>query len=93
MRLLRPLKSAFDAYTDEVSTRCLQPQDRFQDELSLGQFHGRYDLIITVDGDSTFEYRLAGHVETGTESFSDPALGGLVTLKASAEKEREEQAV
>jgi hypothetical protein len=31
--------------------------------------------------DPTFNYRLAGHVETGKDSFSDPALGGLVTLK------------
>ena len=29
----------------------------------------------------TFNYRLAGHAETGRDSFSDPALGGLVTLK------------
>jgi phospholipase C len=49
--------------------------------LSLNQFHGWYDLIVTVTGDPTFKYRLAGHVETGKDSFSDPALGGLVTLK------------
>ena len=45
------------------------------------EFHGWYDLIVTVAGDPTFKYRLAGHVETGQDSFSDPALGGLVTLK------------
>jgi phospholipase C len=49
--------------------------------LSLDQFFGWYDLIVTVAGDPSFAYRLAGHVETGRESFSDPALGGLVTLK------------
>ncbi len=54
---------------------------RFADELSLDQFYGWYDLIVTVAGDPTFKYRLAGHVETGQDSFSDPALGGLVTLK------------
>jgi phospholipase C len=36
---------------------------------------------VTVDVDPTFGYRLAGHVETGRDSFSDPALGGLVALK------------
>jgi hypothetical protein len=30
----------------------------------------------------TYECRLAGHVETGDDSFSDPAMGGLVTLRA-----------
>jgi hypothetical protein len=29
-----------------------------------------------------FEHRLAGHVETDRDSISDPALGGLLTLKA-----------
>jgi len=64
-----------------VRTQPLQPGDSFEDELKLEQFHGWYDLIVTVDGDPTFKYRLAGHVETGKDSFSDPALGGLVTLK------------
>jgi len=31
-------------------------------------------LIVTVAGDPTFNYRLAGHVETGPDSISDPAL-------------------
>jgi phospholipase C len=31
-----------------------------------------------VDGDSQFEYRFAGHVETGEDSISDPLMGGLV---------------
>jgi phospholipase C len=55
--------------------------DAYTGELSLHQFHGWYDLIVTVAADTTLTYRLAGHVETGRESFSDPALGGLVTLK------------
>jgi phospholipase C len=46
---------------------------------SLDEFFGWYDLIVTVAEDPTFEYRLAGHVETGQDSFSDPAMGGLVT--------------
>jgi phospholipase C len=73
--------SVLDAYTGKSSTRTLQPHETFEVELSLEQFHGWYDLIITVAGDPTFKYRLAGHVETGKDSFSDPALGGLVTLK------------
>jgi len=74
--------SVLDAYTGNLSSQVLQPNESFEDEVSLHQFYGWYDLIVTVEGDSTFEYRLAGHVETGKDSFSDPALGGLVTLKS-----------
>jgi phospholipase C len=73
--------SVLDAYTGESRTRRLEPHETFKDDSSLDQFHGWYDLIITVAGDPTFKYRLAGHVETGEDSFSDPALGGLVPLK------------
>jgi len=73
--------TVLDAYSGDSTTRLLQPHDTLEDELSLERFHGWYDLIVTVSGDATFKYRLAGHVETGDDSFTDPALGGLVTLK------------
>jgi phospholipase C len=73
--------TVFDAYTGNVSTRHLQPHATFSNKMTLNQFYGWYDLIVAVGGDPSFEYRLAGHVETGQDSFSDPALGGLVTLK------------
>jgi phospholipase C len=73
--------SVLDAYTGELSRWLLPPHETFEGEASLHQFHGWYDLIVTVAGDRTFKYRLAGHVETGKDSFSDPALGGLVALK------------
>jgi phospholipase C len=44
----------------------------------LSQWFGWYDLVITVDGEPQFENRLAGHLETGQSSFSDPLMGGLV---------------
>ena len=73
--------SVLDAYTGHATTRDLQPRGSFEDQMQLGQFQGWYDLVITVGGDATFNYRLAGHVETGRDSISDPALGGLVALK------------
>jgi phospholipase C len=73
--------SVLDAYTGKTATRTLDHHETFQGEFSLEEFYGWYDLIVTVAGDATFKYRLAGHVETGKDSFSDPALGGLVTLK------------
>jgi phospholipase C len=74
--------SVLDAYTGNVlTTRVLHPRATVVDKLSLDQFFGWYDLIVTAGGGPTFKYRLAGHVETGEDSFSDPALGGLVNLK------------
>ena len=39
---------------------------------------GWYEFVIGVDHDAVFESRLAGHVENGHDSFSDPLMGGLV---------------
>ncbi|MDD2722884.1 MAG: phospholipase C, phosphocholine-specific [Methylovulum sp.] len=49
----------------------------------LLRFLGWYDLVITVEGDTGFEYRLAGHVETGKDSYSDPIMGGLCSSLTS----------
>jgi phospholipase C len=34
--------------------------------------------VITVAEDSGFEYTLAGHLENGGDSMSDPLMGGLL---------------
>ena len=73
--------NVLDAYSGNRITRILSPHQTLEDGSSLHEFHGWYDLIVTVAQDPAFEYRLAGHVETGRDSFSDPALGGLVTLQ------------
>jgi phospholipase C len=70
-----------DAYSGHSRTLHLRPEEKVEDELQLDRFFGWYDVVVTVAGDSTFKYEFAGHVETGRDSFSDPALGGLVTLK------------
>jgi phospholipase C len=33
-----------------------------------------YDFVVTAEADSMFRYQLAGHVETGEESRTDPAI-------------------
>ena len=40
-----------------------------------GHSHGWYDLSIVSAQDGGFLRRLAGHVETGRPSISDPAIG------------------
>jgi phospholipase C len=73
--------SVLNAYTGVATKSHLEPQGTFVDTQSLEAFHGWYDLIVTVAEDPTLTMRYAGHVETGVDSFSDPALGGLVTLQ------------
>ena len=71
-----------DAYTGKIVPAFFTRQgEEFVYDWSLEEFQGWYDLVITVEQDPTFEYRFAGHIETGRESISDPAMGGLVTLK------------
>jgi phospholipase C len=43
--------------------------------VDLRAHHAWYDLRVTVDTDPLFVRMLAGHVETGRPSMSDPALG------------------
>ena len=56
----------------------LGPGDSGTRSWSLARVSGWYDLKVTVDGDSQFTYRAAGHVENGEDSFSDPLMGGLI---------------
>jgi phospholipase C len=74
--------TVLDAYSGEKVVRALSAGGHFEGGLSCDRFHGWYDFVVTVAEDPGFERRLAGHIETGRDSFSDPAMGGLVTLKA-----------
>lgn len=47
--------------------------------LDLKKFSGWYDFTVQVNGYKNFSSRYAGHVETGTESITDPLMGGAVT--------------
>ncbi|MBO9601144.1 MAG: phospholipase C, phosphocholine-specific [Novosphingobium sp.] len=46
--------------------------------LALGDSHGWYDRQFTADGQV---WRIAGHIENGAPSFSDPAAGGPGPLR------------
>ena len=41
---------------------------------------GWYDLTARLDGEETWSRRLAGRVETGADSISDPLMGGAAVL-------------
>jgi phospholipase C len=76
-RALQPAKiSVRNQYTGDTFEQVLDAGKSLSKDWPLIRLFGWYDLVITVDGDAGFEYRFAGHVETGRDSISDPALGG-----------------
>ena len=52
----------------------LRPGERVVHVAQVRCAHGWYDLAVLADNDSGFLRRLAGHVETGRPSTSDPAI-------------------
>ncbi|MGE1001140.1 phosphocholine-specific phospholipase C [Ralstonia pseudosolanacearum] len=63
------------AYTGAAVQRVVRGGDDASVYLDLRGEHGWYDLTVTASTDAGFRRRLAGHVETGRASMSDPALG------------------
>ncbi|MDT3400098.1 phospholipase domain-containing protein [Streptomyces sp. B1866] len=63
-----------DAYGHEPpATYRLAPGGRAVHVARPARSHGWYDLTVRSDRDAAFLRRLAGHVETGRPSTSDPA--------------------
>lgn len=70
--------SVLDKYTGKIANDSVDPGASAAHRWSLARFDGWYDFVITVAGDTGFDYEIAGHLETGKDSVSDPAMGGLV---------------
>lgn len=66
--------SVRDAYTRESLTLAIAGGHSDLRFFSVGRQFGWYDLLITVK-ETDIEYRVAGHLETGRDSFTDPAIG------------------
>ena len=49
--------------------------ETFAQRVPLDASFGWYDLTIQVDSDPHFRRRVAGHLETGSDSMTDPAIG------------------
>jgi phospholipase C len=62
----------FDAYTKRTLERSLAPRQTLIWHWGLEDSYGWYDLNITVESDPSFKQQLAGHVESGRDSMSDP---------------------
>ena len=66
-----------NAYTGDVFKQSLLPGKNFTEVVHVKSLYGWYDLTIRVAGDTSFLQHIAGHVETGKDSATDPAIGGL----------------
>ena len=64
-----------DAYARRDFAQQLAPGESVGKYWPLHASSGWYDLTVAVDGDPEFRRHLAGHVETGRDSVSDPAIG------------------
>lgn len=66
-----------DAYSRSATKHTLAPGKTLHHSLSLNDTHGWYDLAVTTDTNSglQIQHRIAGHLETGKDSFTDPAIG------------------
>ncbi|MBI3380658.1 MAG: phospholipase C, phosphocholine-specific [Aquabacterium sp.] len=72
----RTFKISFNAYHRQVPHTVRVPAGReLEWDTNLMGTGGWYDLSITVKEDPAFSRRLAGRLETGRHSVSDPALG------------------
>ena len=62
-----------DGYSGRTHTHTLKPGQAVQLEQKLNDTHGWYD--VAVETDQGFARHLAGHVENGSDSRTDPKLG------------------
>ncbi len=63
-----------EAYTGATVKRTIQAHDAYEKFFGLKKSSGWYDLRVTTATDSAFECQLAGHLETGKDSITDPAI-------------------
>jgi phospholipase C len=63
-----------NAYGGAVVGKELGAGDSFDTTVSVADHAGWYDFIVTAESDDTFQQQLAGHLETGKPSATDPAI-------------------
>ena len=65
-------------YTKAVQTKQLAAQGSSSVVFDLYKTYGWYDVSVKIKGNSAFEKRYAGKVETGKETFTDPMMGRVI---------------
>ncbi|WP_233843563.1 phospholipase C, phosphocholine-specific [Dyella sp. 2HG41-7] len=66
--------SVENVYNGESISYMLKPGEQVERSWMLSDSYGWYDLIVRADAEAGFIRRLAGHVETGESSVTDPAI-------------------
>jgi phospholipase C len=64
-----------DGYSGKSHSHRVRPQDTVTFVSRLEKSFGWYDLTVNIESDPSFQRQLAGHLETGRPSTSDPAIG------------------
>jgi phospholipase C len=68
--------SIWDAYGKRRVTRKVRAHAGVELDWTAEDSFGWYDFTLEVNGDASLRVQLAGHVESGRDSMSDPLLGG-----------------
>jgi phospholipase C len=68
------------AYKNATQQKTLAPRTTATCIIDTQSSFGWYDVAIRMGGNTRFEKRYAGRVETGQPSYSDPAMDGTVAL-------------
>jgi phospholipase C len=63
-----------DVYNASLTSKVLKAGAKFEQFYNLDKHHGWYDFVIAIVEDSAFRQQLAGHLETGKDSFTDPGI-------------------
>jgi len=63
-----------NVYTSALSSKVLKAGATFQQSYPVDANNHWYDLLLAVVEDANFRQEIAGHVETGKDSKTDPAI-------------------
>ena len=66
--------TAINNYSGEQVTQSIAPGGTLKHDWKTTPQAGWYDILITVDADPQFAWRLSGHLENGRHSLTDPGI-------------------
>jgi phospholipase C len=64
-----------NVYSGATAVHAVASGATFSSFVALTQYAGWYDFLLTVESDPDFQQQLAGHLENGQASTTDPAIG------------------
>lgn len=67
-----------NGYKSGAIKKTIAPNSKTSIPLNLAKNFNWYDFSVKLQGNSLFEERFAGHVETGAATKTDPVMGGVV---------------